>query len=129
MNAICHAPGCEFCLPVVSGLPYNRRHMDEEDDEMTPVIEGDEEVVPWDVLRFSGLEAEFPNTDLTKLKESKIMKAAYACADDFDEEALDDQMPGQSFTCVRLYAKDTEAFRKKLADKLRPHCQKLAGAS
>ena len=102
--------------------------MDEEENEMTPVIEGDEEVVPWDLLRFSGLEEEFPDADLTMLDESEIMDAAYACADDFDEEALDDQMPGQSFTCVRLYAKDTEAFRKKLADKLRPLCQKLAGA-
>ena len=99
--------------------------MDEEENEMTPVIEGDEEVVPWDLLRFSGLEEEFPDADLTMLDESEIMDAAYACADDSDDDAFDDQMPGQSFNYVKLYAKDTEAFRKKLADSLRPLCLKL----
>lgn len=99
--------------------------MDEEANEMTPVVEGDEEVVPWELLRFSGLEDEFPDADLTMLDESEIMDVAYDCADDFDAEEFDEGMPGQSFNCVRLYAKDPETFRKKLANNLRPLCLKL----
>jgi hypothetical protein len=94
-------------------------------ENMEPSFEGPEEEVAAQLLRLSGLEDEFPDTDLEMLDLPDIMDAACNHADDFRQEDLDEGMPGNSCTYVTIRVRDRDAFLTKLADDLRPLCREL----
>ena len=98
-------------------------------ENMEPSFEGPEEEVAAQLLRLSGLEEEFPDTDLEMLDLPDIMDAACNHADDFRQEDFDEGMPGNSCTFVTIHVRDREAFLTKLADDLRPLCRELESES
>lgn len=98
-------------------------------ENMEPSFEGPEEEVAAQLLRLSGLEDEFPDTDLEMLDLPDIMDAACNHADDFRQEDLDEGMPGNSCTYITIRVRDRDAFLTKLADDLRPLCRELESES
>ena len=104
-------------------LPYAELQM--KSQKLVEVIAGDDETIPYAVLRFAGMMAEFEDVELCELDTSLILEVARDHADDSDEEEFDNGLPGGCYGLFRFYTKDPEKFRRVLARKLRPMCREL----
>ena len=97
-------------------------------ENMEPSFEGPEEEVAAQLLRLSGLEAEFPDPNLKVLDLTDIMNAAKKRADGFKQSEFEEMM-GYYNISVTIHVRDRDAFLTKLADDLRPLCRKLKSKS
>lgn len=83
--------------------------------KLTLVLEGDDDSIAWEILRFAGMSEDFPNADFALLDNSEIMDLAYKHADDWDEKVFDSGAPGHSRQVKARIPDSTGDWRRRLS--------------
>ncbi len=95
-------------------------------NDLQLIFGGDDETVPYELLRFANLDDEFPDLDFACLNTSDIMDLAYKHCDDWTEEEFDSGMPGGCYGYFKFYSKNPPKLKALLRAGLRPLCEELS---
>ena len=95
-------------------------------NDLQLICEGDDESVPYELLRFADLDDEFPDLDFACLNTSDIMDLAYTHCDDWTEDEFDSGMSGGCYGVYKFYSKNPTKLKSLLRAGLRPLCERLS---